>query len=323
MNIYPATTKNVKKAAEVIKAGGLVAFPTETVYGLGANGLDPIASVKIFEVKERPSFNPLILHISDINQFHELTNIKAAHLEEVIKNFWPGALTLVVPKNDVVPDIVTSGHDSVAIRMPDHPVALELIKKCNTPIAAPSANKFSQLSPTTAAHVKKQLGDEVEMILDGGPCKIGVESTILRVTNRGYELLRPGGIEIEKLEGIVGKILILPQRDKTPIAPGMLPFHYAPETPLAFLTKENLKKYSGKNVGALHFCENKTGVKFKIEKFLSRTGDMREASANLFAYLHEMENEELDIILVEKFKEEGLGRAIMDRLKKASNKYLD
>ena len=321
MNIYPATTKNIRKAAEIIKSGGLVAFPTETVYGLGADGLNPIASVKIFEVKERPSFNPLILHISDLDQFHELTSTKAEHLEEVIRNFWPGALTLVVPKKDLVPDIVTSGYSSVAIRMPDHPVALELIKQCKTPIAAPSANKFSQLSPTTAKHVKKQLGDEIEMILDGGPCKIGVESTILKVTSHGYELLRPGGIDIEELERIVGKILILPQRDRTPIAPGMLPFHYAPETPLAFLTKENLKKYSGKKVGALLFQENKTNHKFTIEKQLSKSGDLREASANLFAYLHELENEDLDIILVDKFKEEGLGRAIMDRLNKAANKY--
>ncbi len=321
MNIYPTTKENIKKAAEIIRSGGLVAFPTETVYGLGADGLNPIAAAKIFEVKERPAFNPLILHIADLEQFYELTNIHANHIEEVIHKFWPGALTLVVPKKDIVPEIITSGQSYVAVRMPDHPVALELIRQSKTPIAAPSANKFSMLSPTSAKHVKKQLGDNIDMILDGGPCKIGVESTIIKVNKDSYELLRPGGIELEQIEKVVGKVIVIPKhKDTIPVAPGMLPYHYAPETPLDFLTKTNLKKYEGKKIGALFFKENKTGHHFGIEKILSPGGNLKEASANLFAYLHELENERLDVILTEKFPDKGLGRAIMDRLNKAANK---
>lgn len=321
MNIVKADKKNIKNASELIKNGQLVAFPTETVYGLGANGLDPIAAAKIFDVKERPSFNPLILHISSLEQFNQLSLLHSDKVELLIKNFWPGPLTLVVPKTNLVPAIITAGHPTVAIRMPNHPVALSLITESGTPIAAPSANKFSMLSPTTAQHVKKQLGNQVDCILDGGPCNIGVESTILRITEDKYELLRPGGIEIERLESIVGKIDIHINSDENPIAPGMLPYHYAPKKRIEFLSRESLNKYTRKKIGALLISNDYSNLDFEISKTLSTSGNLQEASANLFAFLHELENEDIDIILVEKTEEVGLGRAIMDRLRKAVKKF--
>ncbi|KAB2840815.1 MAG: threonylcarbamoyl-AMP synthase, partial [Melioribacteraceae bacterium] len=179
MKILEATEQNILNAANVLKSGGLTAFPTETVYGLGADGLNPIAVSKIFEAKNRPAFNPLILHIANYNQLEEICYLNNKKIELLITSFWPGPLTLVVPKKKIVPDIVTSGNETVAVRMPDHPVALSLISKAGRPIAAPSANRFGELSPTTAEHVAKQLGDNVDIILDGGPCRVGVESTIL------------------------------------------------------------------------------------------------------------------------------------------------
>jgi len=321
MNIVKANAENINIAAEMIRKGKLVAFPTETVYGLGANGLDPIAAAKIFEVKERPSFNPLILHISSLDQFNQLSLLHSDKIQQIIKNFWPGPLTLVVPKSNLVPEIITAGHPTVALRMPNHPVALSLIEKSGTPIAAPSANKFSMLSPTTAQHVKKQLGNQVDCILDGGPCKVGVESTILRVLDDKYELLRPGGIDLEKLESIVGKIEINKYSDENPIAPGMLPYHYAPKKEIQFLSEESLKRNEGAKIGSLLFSDSFSKHNFSITKRLTQNGNLHEASANLFAFLHELENEDIDIILVEKIEEKGLGRAIMDRLNKAVKKF--
>ncbi|MFH1198204.1 MAG: L-threonylcarbamoyladenylate synthase, partial [bacterium] len=183
MKLLKATEENIAIAADVIKNGGLVAFPTETVYGLGADGLNPIAAAKIFEAKQRPSFNPLILHIALIDQLETISITDNPAIEKLIHKFWPGPLTLVLPKKEIVPDIITAGNSTVAVRMPDHPVALELIKKAGRPIAAPSANSFSQLSPTSAEHVLKQLNNKVDVILDGGNCAVGVESTILHISD--------------------------------------------------------------------------------------------------------------------------------------------
>lgn len=321
MKILEATEQNILNAANVIKAGGLAAFPTETVYGLGADGLNPIAVSKIFEAKNRPAFNPLILHIANYNQLEEICYINNKKIELLIAAFWPGPLTLVLPKKNTVPDIVTSGNETVAVRMPDHPVALSLISKAGRPIAAPSANKFGELSPTTAEHVAKQLGQNVDIILDGGACRVGVESTILEVTEDKIIILRPGGVPIEEIEEVAGKILLKKNNLSKPNSPGQLPFHYAPKIPLKILSEKVLEELKGKKVGAIFFSENKYDIKFDVIKILSVKKDFREAAANLFSYLHELENSGVDVIVAESVKETGLGKAIMDRLIKASNKF--
>lgn len=321
MNILIANSESINRAAEIIRSGGLVAFPTETVYGLGADGLNPIAVAKIFEVKKRPSFNPLILHISEKEWLKRFTIYSDERIDYLIKKFWPGPLTLVLPKKDEVPDIVTSGNPTVAIRMPNHIVALELIEKSGTPIAAPSANRFGHLSPTLAEHVKKSLGNKVDLILDGGVSNIGLESTIIQFYQGEFFLLRPGGLSKEEIEKEIGPVkTTMPKTDK-PTSPGQLPYHYSPAKPLLFLSDENLIIHKDKKIGALFFKEKSIDYNFSSLKILSKSGDLKEAAANLFKYLHDLEQEDIELIMVEPIKEEGLGLAIMDRLKKASHKY--
>ena len=321
MKLLKSSIENINEAAVVIKQGGLVAFPTETVYGLGADGLNPIAVAKIFEAKKRPTFNPLILHIADKIWLKRFSHYDDGRINQLINKFWPGPLTFVLPKTDIVPDIVTAGNPTVAVRMPDHKVALELILKSETPIAAPSANKFGHLSPTDAQHVVKSLGDKVDIILDGGKCSVGVESTILELYNDEIYLLRPGGVSKEEIENEIGKIKSGKTNKDKPNAPGQLPFHYAPSIPLDFLNVENIEKYANKKIGVLFFCEEKFINTFRTAKVLSSSGNLKEAAANLFRFLHDFEKDNLDIILVEPIKEEGLGVAIMDRLKKAAAKF--
>ncbi len=319
MTITKADSQSIQQAAGIIKQGGLVAFPTETVYGLGADGLNPIAVAKIFEAKKRPAFNPLILHISDKRWLYKFSSVQNEKVERLINKFWPGPLTLVLPKTDIVPDIVTSGNSTVAVRMPNHPVALQLIEACGTPIAAPSANRFGHLSPTEASHVAKYLGDKVDMILDGGKSSVGIESTIIQFHEYEFYLLRPGGLSKEEIENEIGEVKIgIIDTDK-PNAPGQLVSHYSPQTPLKFFNKKYLDE--DKKIGMLSFKENKLTFPFSRIRILSSTGDLREAAANLFSFLHELEKENLDLILVEPIEEKGLGRAIMDRLRKATNKH--
>jgi len=319
MNVYKANSESIQQAAEIIKRGGLVAFPTETVYGLGADGLNPIAVAKIFEAKKRPAFNPLILHIADKNWLKKFSTIQNGKIDLLIDKFWPGPLTLVLLKTEIVPDIVTSGNSTVAVRMPNHAVALQLIEACGTPIAAPSANKFGHLSPTEAAHVAKYLGDKVDMILDGGKSSVGVESTIIQFHEDEFYLLRPGGLSKEEIEKEIGEIKIGIVDPDKPNAPGQLLSHYSPQTPLKFFHKKYLDE--DKKIGILFFKENKLVFPFAQVKILSPAGNLREAAANLFSFLHDLEKENLDLILVEPMEEKGLGRAIMDRLRKASNKF--
>lgn len=319
MNITKADRESIQQAARIIKRGGLVAFPTETVYGLGADGLNPIAVAKIFEAKERPTFNPLILHISDKSWLIKFSTTQNEKIERLIDKFWPGPLTLVLPKTDLVPEIVTSGNPTVAVRMPDHPVALQLIEASGTPIAAPSANRFGHLSPTEASHVAKYLGDKVDMILDGGKSSVGVESTIIEFYENEFYLLRPGGLSKEEIEKEIGEIKFGIIEPDKPNAPGQLLSHYSPQTPFKFFHKKYLDEE--KKIGMLSFKENKLSFQFAQVKILSKTGNLREAAANLFSFLHELEKENLDLILVEPVDENGLGRAIMDRLRKATNKH--
>ena len=312
--------QTIRRAAAVIRGGGLVAFPTETVYGLGADAFNPLAVARIFEIKNRPYFDPLILHIADFNDLSKLILDLPVPAERLIKRFWPGPLTVVLSKKDEVPDIVTAGLPTVAVRMPDHFMALSLIQAAGSPIAAPSANPFGYVSPTTAEHVRDQLGDQVDLILDGGPCEIGLESTILSFLEERPRLLRPGGLPLEEIESIIGTVEIRPIGENSPSSPGRLPKHYAPRTPIVVEGWEkHLDNDQNKKVGLLAFREVRVSLPFQHVELLSPGGDLREAAANLFAAIRRLDAMNLDLILAEPVPEVGLGRAIMDRLRRASN----
>lgn len=314
------TSNNIKISAKELKLGNLVAFPTETVYGLGADGLNPIAVSKIFETKKRPTFNPLILHINSMQMLNRIAWLKEKKIEKLLDKFWPGPLTIILPKKEIVPDIVTAGLETVAVRMPNNKIALQLIKELGNPIAAPSANSFGKLSPTTAEHVAKQLSEKVDIILDGGSCNVGVESTIVKITKDKNYLLRPGGISVEELESVAGKFENLNNENK-PDSPGQLKIHYAPEIPIYFFDEEKIIENRYKNLGGLFFRKSKLEKYFSSIKILSQKGNLNEAAANVFSFLHEFENENVDMIFVETIEYSGLGNAIMDRLSKAVNKF--
>lgn len=306
----------IYQAAEIVKKGGIVAFPTETVYGLGGDAFNALAVARIFEVKGRPYFDPLIVHVANPDNVERLVKEIPPIAKQLMERFWPGPLTVVLLKGNNIPDIVTAGLPTVAIRMPNHPMALALIKESRCPIAAPSANPFGYLSPTTAEHVREQLGDRVDLILDGGPCPVGVESTIVSFLEGKSRLLRPGGVPLEEIESIIGRVEVSPTGDR-PSAPGMIPRHYAPRTPIV-LDWKNIEFYKNKDIGLLAFQEKENHLKFSHMEVLSKKGDMREAAANLFAAIRRLDALNLDLILAEPIPEIGLGRAIMDRLRRAS-----
>jgi L-threonylcarbamoyladenylate synthase len=315
--------ETVHRAAEVIRKGGLVAFPTETVYGLGADAFNPIAVARIFEVKKRPHFDPLIVHVASRSDLDKLVSEIPSDANKVVEQFWPGPLTIVLLKKEEVPEIVTSGLPTVAVRMPRHPMALSLIGHAGSPIVGPSANPFGYLSPTTAEHVRDQLGDQIDFILDGGPCEIGVESTIVSFSGTKPKLLRPGGVPLEEIESVIGQVEIQETVDEKPLAPGMLPRHYAPRTPILLdWEDEKLKFNRDKKIGLLVFQKPRWSFKFHHIEVLSKKGDFREAAANLFAAIRRLDDLDLDLILAETIPEVGLGRAIMDRLRRASAKEL-
>ena len=308
---------DIELAAKYIKEGKVVAFPTETVYGLGADALNPMAVAKIFELKKRPSFDPLIVHISDISYIKKLTKNNDDRIYKLAERFWPGPLTIVMKKSEIVPDIVTSGLPTVGIRMPDNKIALELITKSETAIAAPSANLFGRVSPTTAQHVKKQLKG-VDFILDGGKTKVGIESTIIALNEEGFEILRYGLITKEEIKKVI-PICTESKNKKNILAPGMLKSHYSPSKPLFILNKNILEKIDRKKVGLLSFSGKDTeGFKIVIE--LTKNQDLKEYAVNLFESMHKLEESDVEYIVAEPVPEIGVGLAIMDRLKKASHK---
>lgn len=326
--VLPPTEENLRKAAAALAAGGLVSFPTETVYGLGANALDAIALARIFEAKRRPFFDPLIVHVAERSALDALCSggyggateagkELRARAEALMDRFWPGPLTLVLPKSAAVPDLATSGLPTVAVRMPAHPVALELIRRCGFPVAAPSANPFGRLSPTTALHVRDRFRDGIELILDGGPCMVGVESTILSLADGEPLLLRAGGLPLEEIEDLIGPVRIAPPDSGKPQAPGRLPGHYAPRTPLRVIAAGSVPDGIPSRTGYLGFRSVPGAGRFAAGEVLSASGDLREAAANLFACLHRLDANGLELILAEALPESGLGLAIMDRLRKA------
>ncbi len=325
MGVVKATPEAIARAAELIRRGKLVAFPTETVYGLGADALNPEAVARIFEVKRRPRFDPLIVHIADPREVEGLCERVGERARLLMEKFWPGPLTLVLPKRRKVPEIVTAGLPTVAVRMPDHPVALELIRRAQTPIAAPSANPFGYLSPTTAEHVYEQLGEQIELILDGGPCRVGVESTIVDLTGEEPELLRAGGVPVEELERVLGREIRVSREGDRPRSPGQLPKHYSPRTPIQLAEPgqaAHTQLPEGKRVGLLLFRAPGVALEgFAHVEVLSERGEPREAAANLFAALHRLDRAGLDLIVAELAPEEGLGLAINERLRKAASSF--
>lgn len=317
--IFKNSRENIEKGAAIIKKGGLVSFPTETVYGLGGNALDPIAVAKIFEAKARPSFDPLITHISELEMLDKIADIKDNKIFDIIERFWPGSLTLIVPKKDIIPDLVTSGLETMAVRMPDHQTALQLIKASTGAVAAPSANPFGYLSPTTAKHVDEQLGNKIDMVLDGGTCRVGVESTVLDMTGERPIILRPGGISYEELLAAIPDVEIYNRTTATPTAPGQLKMHYSPIKPLYIVN--TLKEVSKREeAGALVFKTGSDIEGFAASEILSPSGNPVEAAANLFIALHKLDQSDIQCIYAEKIPEDGLGRAVMDRIYKASEK---
>lgn len=304
---------DIEKAAGYIREGKLVAFPTETVYGLGANALDPLAVAKIFEAKERPSFDPLIIHIASLSQLEQLVAKPDDNVYKLAQKFWPGPLTMVLPKSHIVPDIVTSGLQTVGIRMPANDMALELIRTSGCPIAAPSANKFGRISPTTAAHVRKQLHN-VDYILDGGKTSVGIESTIITLTASGFQILRNGIITHEQLEAVV------PFDGKSKIeklsAPGMMKSHYSPRKKLLLADSPALNTDLSR-AGLISFTGKlESGYKKVIR--VSEKADLKDYAVNMFEAMHAFEDDQdIEIIIAEPVNETGIGKAIMDRLRKA------
>lgn len=328
--IVPPSPGEITRAADLLRAGGLVALPTETVYGLGAHAFDEQAVARVFDVKGRPRFDPLIVHVAERDALARLVVDVPPTARALADRFWPGPLTLVLTKRPEVPELVTAGCPTVAVRIPDHPVALALLRAADLPIAAPSANLFGRISPTTAAHVAEQLGDNVDLILDGGPCRVGVESTVLQVTATEVVLLRPGGTPLEEIEALIGPVALpapLPvAAGSGQLSPGTLPQHYAPRTPLAVLAEgpsSAAQLVQGvSRVGLLAFANAVDRRVFAVVEVLSPSGDLREAAANFFAALRRLDAAGLDLIVAEPFPERGLGRALNDRLRRAAHRSL-
>jgi L-threonylcarbamoyladenylate synthase len=297
----------------------VVAFPTETVYGLGASVFDPRAVARVFEVKARPSFDPLIAHVADAEAVSRVATTADPRVARLGARFWPGPLTLVLPRLPSVPDLVTAGLETVGVRVPDHPAARALIREAGTPLAAPSANPFGYVSPTTAAHVAEQLGEGVDLILDGGPCRVGLESTILGLTVEPPCLLRPGAVSREDLESALGQTIELAGPTDRPTAPGQLLRHYATRTPLTILTGHaGAPPFGAGRVGLLAFAHAPKGASYAAVEVLAPDGQGTTAAANLFAALRRLDALGLDILLAEPCPETGIGRAIMDRLRRCA-----
>jgi len=310
---------DIQKAAKLLKAGKLVAIPTETVYGLAANAFDKEAVVSIFEAKQRPHFDPLILHISKVQRINELVSEIPSLAKKLMDTFWPGPLTLVLPKKSIVPDIVTSGLNTVAVRVPSHPQTRKLLELLDFPLAAPSANPFGYISPTTAQHVNDQLGNKIDYILDGSPTTVGLESTIIGFENEKPILYRLGGLNIDVIEDAIGSVEVALNQSSDPKAPGMLKNHYSPNKPLHYGSPGRIiPNLEGQRIGFLGFITPLNFLPPNQQLLLSPRGDLQEAAINLFAFLRQFDQMDVDVILAEELPEIGLGKAINDRLRRAA-----
>lgn len=286
----------IERGAALLRAGRLVAFPTETVYGLGANALDESAVRRIFEAKGRPLTSPLIVHVDSVEMARGLAREWPAAAEILAERFWPGPLTVVVPKDARVPDLATAGLPSVGLRMPRHPVALELIRAAGIPLAAPSANRFTELSPTTAAHVREGLGDAVEMVIDGGPCTVGIESTVISLVGAAPRILRPGGVTRAEIEEAIGPVEVGGGAE----SPGQHPRHYSPRTPVVL-------------------GDSPVGGRGARVDFSNMPADAAGYAERLYAVLHDLDREGYDWISVEMPPDSPEWAGVRDRLVRAGN----
>ncbi|POX55859.1 threonylcarbamoyl-AMP synthase [Streptomyces sp. Ru71] len=315
-------TSDIEKAAGVLRGGGLVALPTETVYGLGANAEDPAAVARIFQVKGRPPSHPLIVHISGAEYLDDWVQDVPATARLLAEHFWPGPLTLVLRRGRRVPLEATGGLETVAVRVPDHPVALALLSAFGGGVTAPSANRFGSVSPTTAAHVRAELGDAVDFVLDGGPCDIGVESTIVDATGEVPSILRPGGVTREALEAVLGCPISVPSTSLVRV-PGQHPSHYAPRARVILVEPEKvaseaeLAQEQGHQVGVLlpPAC---AGAAVKAHAVVALPGSMAAYARGLYGFLRELDQQGCDLIVASLPVEEGLGLAIANRLRRAA-----
>lgn len=312
-------TKDISFAIHTLNEGKVVAIPTETVYGLAANIFDESAVKKIFEIKNRPNNNPLIVHLKSAEQLKEVAKDIPPLAAQLASHFWPGALTLVLKKQDCISNWVTSNKNTVAIRVPNHPLSLELLRNLDFPLAAPSANPFGSISPTKALHVYDYFQNDIDVILDGGNCKNGIESTIIGFEEEQPILYRYGAIPIEEIEKIIGPIKVHTKDNSAPSAPGMFTKHYAPKTK-SFLVEDiekELESIQSKKIGVLQFQNKLESPRPFVQYILSPTGDFKEASKNLYSYLHELDALGLDVLLIEKLPNIHLGKSINDRLTRA------
>ncbi len=322
MDYTPFIGTDVGIAAKLITRGEAIAIPTETVYGLAANALDVRAVAKIFAIKQRPVFDPLIIHLADFSYVDEYVLGIPKVFRQLAEKFTPGPITFLLKKRSHIPDIVTAGSPYVAVRIPSHPVTQHLLKIIDFPLAAPSANPFGYISPTTAQHVADQLGNKIYYILDGGVCTVGVESTIVGLNEQGQiEVLRKGGLSIESIEEVVGKVIVRETSVSNPTAPGMLSSHYAPRIPLVLGNIEALAASGDpERTGILTFNRLLPNIPHKNQIMLSGTSNFTEAAFNLFAGMRYLDQMDLDVIYAELAPEMDLGVAINDRLRRAAHR---
>ena len=313
--------KDIAQAQYFLENGQLVGIPTETVYGLAGNAINPESVALIFETKNRPSFDPLILHTSSLERVEEFVSDFPEKLKKLAHAFWPGPLTLLLPRKPIVPDLVTSGLKRVAVRVPKHPLTLTLLESLDFPLAAPSANPFGYISPTAPAHVEAQLGEKIPYILDGGACEVGLESTIVGLEGDDVVIYRLGGLDISEIQKLIGPVKVKDHSSSNPAAPGQLESHYAPRKPFILGDLEKLvseKKREGVKFGVLSFAKHFPEIENQMT--LSPESNLHEAAKNLFAAMRTLDQSQAEVILAELMPETGLGRAINDRLRRASVK---
>lgn len=311
--------KDISKVKSLLERGELVAIPTETVYGLAGNALDINAVTKIFQVKDRPHFDPLIVHVANFESAKSLVEEIPPQAKLLARKFWPGPITILLKRKSIIPDLVTAGLNTVGIRCPDHSLTKQLLQYLSFPLAAPSANPFGYISPTQPAHVNDQLGEKIEYILDGGECKVGIESTIIGFDHARPTIYRMGGLSIEQIESVIGKVEVQLHSTSNPQAPGQLKSHYAPTKKLILGNLDDLIKINqSKKIGVLSFQKIRKDINSKNQRVLSPTGDIPIAAQNLFSCLRELDQLNIQFIVAEEVPDNGLGRAINDRLRRAS-----
>ncbi|WP_299054030.1 L-threonylcarbamoyladenylate synthase [uncultured Polaribacter sp.] len=312
-------SKDIQKAITLLTNDELVAIPTETVYGLAGNIFSEKAIHKIFATKKRPFFNPLIVHVASVNALKDIVAEIPEKAMLLAEAFWPGSMTLVLKKSSKIPDLITASKDTVAVRVPNHVVTLELLEKLPFPLAAPSANPFGSISPTKPLHVENYFKEHIKMVLDGGNCKNGIESTIIGFENDNPIIYRLGALAVEDIEAVVGKISIKNKEENSPDAPGMLARHYAPTTKTILVTDvaAEVEKNKGKKIGILVFKDSLSNDAV-TEIVLSNKGLLEEAAANLYDAMHALDHQNLEVIIAEKLPNYGLGKSMNDRLQRAT-----